>query len=81
MTTKTKTDAVANIVSETLAQRFEDKFVFDPIIVEPEIDRDAEEYLCISDEKIRTARTRDYHVHQQHAPSSPPFKPRLCLLQ
>ncbi len=47
MTNKTRTDAVANIVSKTLAQRFEDEFVFDPIIVKPETDRDGEEYLHI----------------------------------
>ena len=48
MTTQTKTDAIANIVSEMLVQRFGDEFAFDPIIVEPEIDRDGEEYLHIT---------------------------------
>ena len=48
MTTQTKTHAIASIVSEMLVQRFGDEFVFDPIIVEPEIDRDGEEYLHIT---------------------------------
>lgn len=46
MTTKTQ-DVVANIVRETLAQRFKDEFVFDPIIVEPKIDHDGDKYLNI----------------------------------
>jgi len=48
MITKIQTDAVANIVRETLAQRFTDEFVFDPIIVEPKIDHDGDKYLNIT---------------------------------
>ncbi len=48
MTTKIQTNAVANIVRETLAQRFKDEFVFDPIIVEPKIDQDGDKYLNIT---------------------------------
>ena len=48
MTTKTQTDVVANIVRETLVQRFKDEFVFDPIIVEPKIDHDGNKYLNIT---------------------------------
>ena len=48
MITKTQTDAVANIVRETLAQRFKDEFVFDPIIVESKIDHDGDKYLSIT---------------------------------
>lgn len=48
MTTKVQTNAVANIVRETLAQHFKDEFVFDPIIVEPKIDHDGDKYLNIT---------------------------------
>ena len=48
MTTKANTEAVASIVSKVLTQRFEDEFVFGPIIVEPEMDHDGEEYLHIT---------------------------------
>lgn len=47
MTHTLRTDAVADIVSETLTQRFKDEFVFDPIIVTPETDRDGEAYLHV----------------------------------
>ena len=47
MTTKTQ-GTVANIVKETLTQRFKDEFVFDPIIVEPKIDHDGDKYLSIT---------------------------------
>ena len=48
MITEKQRDAVADIVSETLDQRFGDTFVFDPIIVEPEVGPvDGQEYLRI----------------------------------
>ena len=40
-------DKVAGIVKNLLTERFQDEFVFDPIIVEPEIDHDGDEYLKI----------------------------------
>ena len=47
MTTKTKLEHVADIVRETLAERFGDEFVFDPIEVIPKVDHDGDEYLHI----------------------------------
>ena len=47
MTTKTKLEQVADIVRETLAERFGDEFVFDPIDVIPRVDHDGDEYLHI----------------------------------
>ena len=38
---------VAAIVRDWLTERFQDEFVFDPIIVEPEVDHDGDEYLKI----------------------------------
>ncbi len=38
---------VADIVRDLLTERFRDEFVFDPIIVEPEVDHDGDEYLKI----------------------------------
>ena len=40
-------DKVAGMVKDLLTERFQDEFVFDPIIVEPEIDHDGDEYLKI----------------------------------
>ena len=40
-------DKIAAIVKDLLTERFQDEFVFDPIIVEPEIDHDGDEYLKI----------------------------------
>ena len=38
---------VAGIVKDLLTERFQDEFVFDPIVVRPEIDHDGDEYLEI----------------------------------
>ena len=40
-------DKVAGIVKDLLTERFQDQFVFDPIVVRPEIDHDGDEYLEI----------------------------------
>ena len=45
MTTEVGTDKIADIVREMLTERFHDEFVFSPIIVEPRIDHDGDEYL------------------------------------
>ena len=45
MTTEVETNKIADIVREMLTERFHDEFVFSPIIVEPRIDHDGDEYL------------------------------------
>jgi hypothetical protein len=45
MTTETGTDKIADIIREMLTERFHDEFVFSPIVVEPRIDHDGDEYL------------------------------------
>ena len=45
MTTEAGTDKIADIIREMLTERFHDEFVFSPIIVEPRIDHDGDEYL------------------------------------
>ena len=47
MISESVADEVANLVETHLKERFKDEFVFDPIIVEPQIDHDGEEYLDI----------------------------------
>ena len=47
MTTLLDTDRVTSIVRELLVERFGDTFVFDPIIVEREIDHDGDEYVHV----------------------------------
>ena len=47
MISKSVTDQVAKIVEGHLKERFKDEFVFDPIIVRPQIDHDGDEYLDI----------------------------------
>ena len=44
-TTEATIQEVTRIVREALAERFKDEFVFDPIIVNPRIDHDGDEYL------------------------------------
>ena len=46
-TLATVTDEVANIVRQTLEEKFGDTLVFDPIEVIPKIDLDGDEYLHI----------------------------------
>ena len=46
-TSATVTDEVANIVRQTLEEKFGDSLVFDPIEVIPKIDLDGDEYLHI----------------------------------
>ena len=46
-TPTTVTDEVANIVRQTLEEKFGDLLVFDPIEVIPKIDLDGDEYLHI----------------------------------
>ena len=38
---------VANVVRKALDDRFEDEFVFDPIVIVPKVDHDGDEYLHI----------------------------------
>lgn len=46
--TKEVAEKVADIVKQTLAERFtDDEFVFDPIIVQPKIDHYGDEYMRI----------------------------------
>lgn len=45
--TQATQDKVAGIVRRLLEERFNGKMVFDPILVQPEIDHDDEEYLHI----------------------------------
>lgn len=40
-------DKVGELVGESLREHFKDDFVFDPILVEPAIDHDGDEYLDI----------------------------------
>ena len=50
MRTKTPQEVVQkvqNIVRRCLAERYKDEFVFDPIIVQPRLDHDGDEYLDI----------------------------------
>ena len=44
-TTEATIQEVTRIVREALEERFKDEFVFDPIIVNPRIDHDGDEYL------------------------------------
>ena len=44
-TTEATIQKVTRIVREAIEERFEDEFVFDPIIVNPRIDHDGDEYL------------------------------------
>ena len=46
-TLESVTDEVANIVRQTLEEKFGDSLVFDPIEVIPKIDLDGDEYLHI----------------------------------
>ena len=46
-TLATVTDEVANIVRQTLDEKFGDSLVFDPIEVIPKVDHDGDEYLHI----------------------------------
>ena len=48
MITKETTNKVADMVRALLAERYQDEFVFDPIIVESKFDHDDEEYLNIN---------------------------------
>ena len=69
MTTKlaTVTDEVANIVRQTLEEKFGDTLVFDPIEVIPKVDLDGDEYLHIymvydgDVELLDTAWTLSFH--------------------
>ena len=40
-------DKVGKLVGDSLRERFKDEFVFDPIVVEPAIDHDGDDYLDI----------------------------------
>ena len=40
-------DKVGKLVGDSLRERFKDEFVFGPILVEPAIDHDGDEYLDI----------------------------------
>jgi hypothetical protein len=47
MISKTVTNEVADAIGKALRERFKDKFVFDPIIVEPAISHYGDEYLDV----------------------------------
>ena len=40
-------DKVGKLVGDSLREHFKDEFVFDPIVVQPAIDHDGDEYLDI----------------------------------
>ena len=63
MTAEAETDKIAAIIREMLTERFHDEFVFSPIIVEPRIDHDGDEYLHTyivfdGDQKLAPSRKR-----------------------
>ena len=47
MVSREVTDEVARVVGKSLKEQFKDDLVFDPILVEPAVDHDGDEYLDI----------------------------------